>query len=593
MASAKDTISSRLRRHRRVVDALVALFWVALFLIPYAVMHFHVAPILSGTISPPRAIDTYYSDVLARNGRKTPPNPDIIFLGIDDASVRLDMLDQDMVHRDPVFSQMLNPWPWPRAVYAPIYDRLASAGAKVVIFDILFQAPKQGDADLNAALNRHPDQFVLGCNFVSKPPPLPDVLASPADSVLPQTSPPDPRIAFVNFWPDDNIDGAIRKATYHRAYMGSAVGRVNSSWIINSLAARAIHVLGHDDLVPSDTADHPFRFTGKSREGFPIYSIYQIFDPHSWHDNFHDGAFFKDKVIVIGPKDDFLQDQHQTPLGAMDGAEIHMQSLNAALHGEFFWTTSDHFGWMFGLIAGAGLLAFIIVLGVKGVIWQAGLATVGGAAYFAATVGLFDHNIIPAVAAPIGTLFFTMTTALTGQFLLEQMEKARTRQFFERYVSPKVVGQILDNPKSYVDTLVGVRRPVAVLFSDLRGFTSMTESADTEQLVRDLNEYLEEMTNVLSENDGILDKFIGDAVMAVWGSFTPQPETDACSAVAAALGMHRALVRLNARRRERGAPAFAMGVRHQPRRRDRGRHRFVPAEEFHRDWRLGESCLAA
>ena len=280
--------------------------------------------------------------------------------------------------------------------------------------------------------------------------------------------------------------------------------------------------------MPTDEAQHRIRFTARTDWGdgtarsFATYSVYQIFDPHSWTNNFHDGAFFKDKIVMVGPKGNFKQDQHQTPLGLMDGAEVHLHSLNAALHGEFFWVTPDHLGWMVVLTLGAGLLAFGIVLGVKGVIWQTGLATAGGVAYLAATVAMFEHNVIPAVAAPIGTLIFTMTTALIGQFLLEQMEKARTRQFFERYVSAEVVGQILDNPKSYMDSLVGKRRAVTVLFSDLRGFTSMTESADTEQLVRDLNEYLEEMTTVLFENNGILDKFIGDAVMAVWGSFTPQ-----------------------------------------------------------------------
>jgi adenylate cyclase len=556
MASVKDSLSSRLRRHRRALDAIVALFWVLLFLTPYALNHYRMArPLALASIRPLRTLDDYFSDELARHGRLTPANPDIVFLGIDDSSVRLDLLDADLVHRDPVLSQMLN-WPWPRQVYAPIYDRLADAGAKVVIFDILFQAPKEGDADLNAALNRHPNQFVIGCNFVSAPP-SPDKLASPADTILPQTAPPDPRIAFVNFWPDE--DGFIRQARFHRLYEGAAVGQANSDWIIHSMAARAMHVLGRENLVPDDSAQHRIRFTGRSR-CFATYSLYQLFDAHAWKDNFHDGAFFKDKIVMVGPKDDFMQDQHQTPLGPMDGAEIHLQALNAALHGEFFWVTSDHFGWMILLAGGAGVLAWMIVLTVKGVAYQSGLALGAGVVYLAVSAVLFSHDIVPAVAAPMGVLVVTMVTALIVQFLLEQVERTRTRQLFERYVSAKVVTEIVDNPASYVDSLVGRRREVTVLFSDLRGFTSMTEQADSEQLVRDLNEYLQEMTSVLFEHEGILDKFIGDAVMAVWGSFTPRPEHDARSAVSTALGMHRALVVLNERRRERGAPNFAMGV---------------------------------
>ncbi len=143
---------------------------------------------------------------------------------------------------------------------------------------------------------------------------------------------------------------------------------------------------------------------------------------------------------------------------------------------------------------------------------------------------------------------------------MEQLERTRTRQYLERYVSSKVASALLDNPAGYVAILAGRRRELTILFSDLRGFTSMTEQADSVQLVSELNEYLREMTHVLTEHDGILDKFIGDAVMAVWGSFTPKPEQDARNAVLTALGMHRALDALNVRRRERGLPDFAMGV---------------------------------
>ncbi len=99
-----------------------------------------------------------------------------------------------------------------------------------------------------------------------------------------------------------------------------------------------------------------------------------------------------------------------------------------------------------------------------------------------------------------------------------------------------------------------------MLFSDLRGFTAMTENADSEQLVNQLNEYFTEMTKQLFAHKGILDKFIGDAVMAMWGSFNPEPATDSANAVRAALGMVAALGELNVRRRERGQPVLGMGI---------------------------------
>ena len=251
MPSTKETLSARLRRHRRQLDALLALFWVAVFLVPYgAEYEVHrilqtgkppgpVLSVLASTIGPLRSLDDYYADVLARHGRLTATNPDIVFLGIDDASERvLDDMDPEVVKNDPALSKMAN-FPWPREVYGLIYDRLVQSGARLVLFDVLFQQPKPiNDAQFKAALDRNPDRFVLSCNFVPQPQPLPETLTLLSDSLIPQTSPPDSRIAFVNFWPD--IDNTIRAARYHRSYAGAAIGQVNSSWVIDSMAGNGL-----------------------------------------------------------------------------------------------------------------------------------------------------------------------------------------------------------------------------------------------------------------------------------------------------------------------------------------------------------------
>ena len=144
---------------------------------------------------------------------------------------------------------------------------------------------------------------------------------------------------------------------------------------------------------------------------------------------------------------------------------------------------------------------------------------------------------------------------------MERLEKLRTRRTLERYVSKNLVKEILDNPGGFYSSLKGVRMPATVLFSDIVGFTSLTEHADPEALVSQLNEYLSRMTAAVFENGGTLDKFIGDAVMAVWGNVRSRgPAEDARMAARAALAMRRDLRALNADWAERGIAPFAIGI---------------------------------
>jgi adenylate cyclase len=155
--------------------------------------------------------------------------------------------------------------------------------------------------------------------------------------------------------------------------------------------------------------------------------------------------------------------------------------------------------------------------------------------------------------------------ALTYDYFLERVEKHRVRRTLERYVSRDVVKELLDNPQTYFNSLGGVRKPVTILFSDVRGFTTLTESADSAALVKQLNEYFQEMVAHVFAHQGSLDKFIGDAVMAVWGSIVSHGRAqDAKNAVATALAMKRSLRVLNEDWRKRGMLeiAFGIGINH-------------------------------
>ena len=148
-----------------------------------------------------------------------------------------------------------------------------------------------------------------------------------------------------------------------------------------------------------------------------------------------------------------------------------------------------------------------------------------------------------------------------GEWLLDRREKARVRKTFERYVSKDVVKELMDNPESWLNTLGGQRKLITVLFSDVRGFTTLSESADEQVLVAQLNEYFDEMVNIVFKHEGTLDKFIGDAVMAQWGAISSSgTESDARRAVATAIAMRKALIRINPDWLARGMTEINIGI---------------------------------
>jgi adenylate cyclase len=183
-------------------------------------------------------------------------------------------------------------------------------------------------------------------------------------------------------------------------------------------------------------------------------------------------------------------------------------------------------------------------------------------AYLGAVRILYDYKGV--ILSGVPTLSAFLLSGIFGlgfEFTLERLEKLRTRRTLERYVSKNLVKEILENPDSYYHSMRGSRKAVTVLFSDLVGFTSFSEKADPATLVQQLNEYLSGMVARVFDNGGTLDKFIGDAIMAVWGNVLSQGvEQDAKAAIHTALGMRRELGKLNEKWRAEGRRELAFGI---------------------------------
>jgi adenylate cyclase len=176
--------------------------------------------------------------------------------------------------------------------------------------------------------------------------------------------------------------------------------------------------------------------------------------------------------------------------------------------------------------------------------------------FFVATRAVASGWWMPLVA-PLAAVGVATVGGLAWQFFVEGRAKREVKRLFSRYVSPDIVRQLMSDPS--VARLGGARREMTVLFSDIRGFTSVSETGSPESIVEQLNEYFTEMVDVLFRHQGTLDKFVGDMVMGLFGA-PAQDEKHADHAVAAAIDMSRSLDRLNARWAASGRPPLEIGI---------------------------------
>ncbi|HXO00346.1 MAG TPA: adenylate/guanylate cyclase domain-containing protein [Candidatus Acidoferrales bacterium] len=265
---------------------------------------------------------------------------------------------------------------------------------------------------------------------------------------------------------------------------------------------------------------------------------------------------FKDKIVLVGASATGIGDLRATPFGAIDfpGVEIHANLIDNILNQKFLMhggpqvLTDLAFIFLFGIPLGMWLalvqprwMAFTLLL----------LVPFAGVVYWAFLHGWWLNFIVPSLF----TLVPNVGLVALYRVLIEEQEKRKVRGAFQQYVSPEVIRRVLSDPE-----LVQPRKSeITVLFSDVRGFTTISEALDAQDLARLLNGYLTEMTRIIFRHQGTLDKYIGDAVMAIWGApFTEPKHGERCCQ--AALSMLSRLVDLQEKWRADGFPAMEIGI---------------------------------
>jgi adenylate cyclase len=272
----------------------------------------------------------------------------------------------------------------------------------------------------------------------------------------------------------------------------------------------------------------------------------------------HRGAL-KDKYVLIGGSAAGLYDLVATPfVNLYSGVEVHASLIDNMIAGDpFSHDIFSEIGWTYALIIVGGVfLSLILAYGgpLSGGI--GGLLMIL-AALFANYQLFFLKNNLVGIVYPLLSFVVIFLAVSIGNYFYEGREKSFIRMAFGHYVSPRVVSQLIDNPAKL--SLKGEQKCLSVLFSDIRGFTTISEQMSSEQLSFFMNEYLTTMSNCIIDHGGTVDKFIGDAIMAIWGA--PLDDRDhAVHALQTALDM---MVQLEETRQEyarRGLPVIDIGI---------------------------------
>lgn len=263
----------------------------------------------------------------------------------------------------------------------------------------------------------------------------------------------------------------------------------------------------------------------------------------------------KDKILLVGHVNPSSQEFIPTPLDPhFPTTGIHFAILNTLLTNGAVRTLPRH---QEMVVAACLFFAAVLLLRRDTLGWQ---IAAGGlfAVYLAASQWLFvrHHMHLPTVSIGVSIAVLVSLRNLTN-FRKERENRERIKRIFAKYVTTEVLEQILERPE--LGDLGGRKEMVTVLFADIRGFTSMAENLEPQEVVEQLNEYLETMTPIIFANHGIIDKFVGDEIMAYFGA-PVYPEDHSWRAVKTAIEMQAALDGLCRKWRSERRPGMRIGI---------------------------------
>ena len=496
-------------------------------------------------------LDNRLSDYFVRLfAHKLSPDPDIVIVDIDEASLA-------------AMQDTAGSWPWPRAVHAELLQGIAREQPRAIVFDILFSEPDlyrpESDQFFNEVLHGLDNVYFPMVQLEGNQDygvPLKEVAriidiprAADADpdarAILlpPQAIAPESwRVGLINF--SEDADGIARRYDLYRD---------RSGWKLESLPARVMRDLGY--TIPQQP-DIRLHWRGDSST-FKHISYSELYADQSRQKPQRDAHELTGKIVIIGITATGLHDIRATPVSSLyPGVAILATALDNLKNQRFLHVAPAYFTPLIAALLIVMQLPLFLrrrldVFRIGGALMLLSLALL--AAQYFATTRLYSVALLTPLLFGWGFYF----AAALSEYLREKRSREQTVRIFNRFLDPRVVSSLVaqgETPQS----LSGQARAITVLFSDIRGFTTLSEKRTPEQIVSLLNRYFSLQVEIIFRHGGTLDKFIGDAIMAFWGAPQDDP-LHARHAVAAAMEMEQALLRFKAELGEDGQD-FDVGI---------------------------------
>lgn len=521
---------------------------------------------------------------------KTIPD-DIVIILIDETSLQ-------------AMNEIVGRWPWPRYVHADLIDYLSMCGAESIIMDIIFSENQIINSDtesdpndirlaestlnagnvFHAAVIKTDYEDEVNSEILDQP--LPDSFSNrfgikvnhnsdgisynafylPIDELHQGSQ----GIGIVSFGADDDLVNRSEKLlfNYHDNYFPShgfapalkrlAYKHINSTPASLQVVKKDNSVLGIPLGVDREYYVNMYgRFNTFSYSGV-IESLIKIQNGIT-EDLMVPPDEFEGKIVFIGTNAAATYDQKNTSIGkSVPGVFLHASVCGNIL-------TQDFLKFQPTLVNFIPLVLLLVstvfsVLFMKKITLQIYVPMLLLGCYLLLSILVFKNNIVINVAIPSFIMLFSYLASFTYISFTEGKEKRKVKNILGQYVSPAMLSTVLENSsEEYLKAEVGAKENLTVFFSDIRGFTTISEQYPVEKVVETLNSYLSLMVDIIFKNSGTLDKFIGDAVVAFWGA-PVKFDDHHYKAVLSAIQMIDALEAYNLTNKEHGLPELTIGI---------------------------------